>query len=412
MENGIYDQSSGTFYPLSRRADLDGCEIQALLRKHHRNSKLTCGCGLDGGVVLPLFPVQLPVSNGKFPESREKREKFTLSRESIEQHFSGCFLMLDGDDTEIERRRAVSILGPPSDSQSGGPGKVAGSANRFRTHYETFAAYARRVFSCGLADAYIEKNRSLQTHLNPRPKEVFAALDTAVTQFIFTNGQSGYEAAESWGYRLRFGLVCDPVVSEGLYCNLLNVCWWENGRLSISLSSIRPEAMAAAVDPLRIFDNHRVHPYFIFAVEDGSGCLQRVFFHTVAVSEEYLIPTDSGAEGAFAVSAIKTGVALFKPVLIDDMQRVLEYFGATLEGGAKWSYRPDFLAFWRRKERLTLLIRELRGFERDEKPEYDSHLDAKGTHFGCLRLSMPVNYKEVDGTKLIWRPDPIEPHTW
>ena len=146
----------------------------------------------------------------------------------------------------------------------------------------------------GLAEAYLLKNVSQKSrHSNPTTKEVFQAIDQAIQNHLFDNEENGYAVAKTLGFRLRFGMICDPVQRSGVPDQLLTVWWNEHGTYVLgSLVGVRPEAITPAVAALQIFNNYRSPPYFVLAVEDESHCLQRVYFHesTYALDSPFGIP--------------------------------------------------------------------------------------------------------------------------
>lgn len=399
MENGIYDKFTGKFYRLSNRGGLGA--IQELLKAHHHQSNLSCGCGQNDGVFRQLIPMR--------PDGTTE---LTVSRVDIDEHRSGCFLTLDGDEDQTENSRASSILGPirvPVLTEANDNQTLRSS----RKQYDTFARYARRIFSRGLAEAYLEKNVGLNRHANPSAAESFSEIATAVHHVRFTNDIDGFASAEACGWRLRIGLVFDTVQTGGIPDDGINAYWWGNGAYSYGSAKVCPNAMGPAVADLQIFKNHQAPPYFVLAVQNATGLLQRVWFHQVAANENYLVPTESGAESTKSVQLIGIGAALIKPVLMEDSIRVLAAFGVTLLDSAEWSYRPDFFILWLKQQNLTLQIRELRGFREGTLEDYDRLMQDKEKYFRELCVSIS-SYFDVfpDQDVPDWVSPTKGPHEW
>ena len=402
MNNGIFDITAKKFYAMGRRSELTTRqEIKELLKIHHHHSELCCGCGIAAGRFLRLIPAL----------TGDQKGTLTIAREDIDDHPRGCIFRRASDGEEVEVRRASSIFGPVRVREDHDPNSPAIESND-RAQYDSYADYALRVFSRGLTLAYISRNQGLDVHVNPTAAEVFAGVHAAVKQLLFTSGADGYAEVQSRDLRLRFGLVFDPVISDEVPNTNMNVYWWKDGVYSLGLVHAQAEAMAAAAADLRIFDNFQSPPYFILAVQDENSGLQRVFLHQVAVSEQYLIAADSGRECVFAVNLIEKGAALIKAVRMDDFEHLLATFGVTLLNNATWRYRPDFVALWRRRQGLTLQIRELRGFKEGTKPEYDALLLGKEEYYNALSASIPANYDEIDGTHMRWEPPAQGPEAW
>jgi hypothetical protein len=392
MENGIFDGKTGKRFQLTCREALkDRDDVQAALAANHHNSCLSCLCREKEGIFLPLTPM-LP----------DGASKLTLCRDEIEEHPSWCFLGFDSDETESERCRSSSILAPVrsrSVLEQGNPDSISLGSRR---QYETFARYARKVFSGGLAAAYIATNIGRLKHINPRTLEVFLATDQTIRSLVFTDAPDGYSGARTRGMTLRFGLVFDRVDTDGSPNSCFNCYWWRDGIFSLGLVNAPFEAMAPAIAALKVMSHVLAPPYFVLAVQDAGRCCQRLFFHQVAVAEDFIVPTDSGAEAQTVVTTVRKGGAVIKPVLLEDMEKILAAFGFKLADEEKWRYRPDFLLFWRTSSALTLHIREQRGFEVGSIELYDLLIAAKKVYYDSLKANLATKYEEIDGTKLEW----------
>lgn len=392
MENGIFDRQTGERFKLTCRDDVKGRDdVQAALRRNHHHSSLFCLCREKEGIFLSLIPM-LP----------DGATKMTLSREDIDDHPSWCFLGFDGDATESEQCRASSILAPVrprSLLEQGNPDSIPLGSRR---QYETFARYCRKVFSGGSAAAYIATNIGRPKHLNPPTLAVFLAIDQMIRSLVFTDAPDGYSGARRRGMTLRFGLVFDRVDTDGRPNACFNCYWWKDGVFSVGLVNAPFEAMAPAIAALKVRSHVLAPPYFVLAVQDAGRCCQRLFFHQVAVAEDFIVPTDSGAEAQTVVTNVRKGVALIKPVLLEDMEKILAAFGFKLADEEKWRYRPDFLFFWRTGGITTLHVREQRGFVIGSIEQYDQLIAAKKFYYDSLKANMPSEYKEIDGTKLEW----------
>lgn len=392
MDNGIRDGTTDDLFTLTCRKDvINRKDVQEALRRNHHNSRLTCRCREHEGIYLPIIPV-LP----------QGWKDLMISREDIDEHGPWCYLFLGSDESESGRLRASSIFGPVRSYLPNTPGFSDWISKVSRAQYETYASYSRRVFSRGLSDAYTRKFLGLQKHTNPSTLEVFSAIDRAIRELPFTDVPDGYAGARRMGCRLRFGLVFDRLETAGVPNKGFDCYWWKDGLFSPGFVTVPLAAMAPVIDALKIMNNVKAPPYFVVGVEDATGTCQRVFFHQVAVEEGYFFPTDSGAEGVFGMSAIKKGAALIKPVLLEDMQRTLAAFGVDLVDNAKWKYRPDFLMFWLINGKLTLQVRELRGFKVGTILNYDRLLAEKKAYYERLKASIAIYYKEMDGTALEW----------
>jgi hypothetical protein len=392
MDNGIRDGTTGKLFTLTCRKDvITRKDVQEALRSNHHCSRLTCRCREHEGIYLPLIPV-LP----------QGWKDLMISREDVVQHGPGCYLFLESDASEAGRIRASSIFGPVRTYLPATPGYSDWISKVCRAQYETFASYSRRVFSRGLSDAYISKCLGLHKHTNPSTLEVFSAIDRAIRELPFTDAPDGYAGAGRMGCRLRFGLAFDKVEAAGVPSRGLDCYWWKDGLFSPGFVTVPLPAMAPAVDALRIMNNVKAPPYFVLGVQNARGACQRIFIHQVAVEEGYIFPTDSGAEGVFGVSAIKKGAALIKPVLLEDMERILAALGVELVDKAKWAYRPDFLMFWLLNGEPTLQVRELRGFKVGTILNYDRLLAEKKAYYERLKAGIVIHYEEKDGTALEW----------
>lgn len=398
MLNGLFERDSGDFWDVECRKDLESERLQAVLRRnHHRAGNLGCGCGLEDGMHLPVVPVL-------------RDDLFGAARGDISEHRLGCFLTCAGDGLPIEQLRAAGILAPIGAATPHAGSSTAEQRELSRGAYETFSVYARSVFSLGLSLAFVAKNRDAVEFKNPTAAEVFLGIDQAVRELPFTNGFHGYETALKQQHSLRFGLVFDPVLQDQVPAKAIPVFWWSRRRLRLGHALVAPQAMEPAVADLRIFSHHQLPPYFVFAVQDVEGCLQHIYLHQVAVEEDFLIPTESGAETRYATELVRRRAAVIKSVRKADALATLSSLGISVPEGIP--FRPDFLVPWRSRSGLTLQVRELRGFKPGTKPDYDQLMQRRQVAGSSIACSVPVNYLEVDGTNLSWPAPTTGPESW
>ncbi len=399
MVNGIINSSTGRFLPLASRSQLrDDGEAQALLKLHHYNSSLICGCGFGQASPLRLIPVE------------REDGKFTLSRQNIDDHTSECFLWLEGDDQERVKKRSPGIFAPIKPAAGHVPSREAKVTSRI--HYEEFGRYARGILSRGLSRAFISRNNRADRWSNPTTAEVMRAIGAAVTEFPFGTSDDGYALAARMRCTLGFGIVTDPLNEEDSTFPLLNAYRWSGDRFAVQLTGVHSAAFAPAVRTLRTISGHRTSPYFFLGVQDADGWIQRLFLHQIAVEESFLLPSDSGAECVRATALAHAGQATLKPVLVEDLAPVLDAFQISLGCDLSQFPRPDYLIFGGTPDRPTLRIEELRGYTIGEDPNYDTSLETKHAFYQELRANIPLKSAIEDGTRFRWQSHAHRPEQW
>lgn len=394
MKTGITEQSTGSFYELTSRGDLR--YFQPLLARNHTTRNLHCSCSVKGSIRV-LIPRKLAEGT------------FTVVRDDVESHSPDCWLRREGDKNAGLLCRSSGIFDPVSPSGSREPPAASESLAWGRTQYDTFSEYARRIFSAGLARAFSNVNRGKEVYVNPHFAESMGAIGGAIRSLQFTDGKDGDHNAAAKGWRLRYG-ICYHLPSRVADATnpIIGVYWWEHGKMIKALSPVTPWALEPAVADLKIFNHLQAAPYFVLAVQNQEGVLQRIYFHQVLVDNSSLIPLDSNYEGNEAAAMLAHKAAVLKPVKMEDSARCLTEMGWGLGAGEKWLYRPDFFAFWGG----GLHIREVRGFAVGTILTYDEGLARKGVYFSGIKMPRPVFYREVDGAALKKRPPAPLPETW
>jgi len=336
MENGIIDKLLGLYTPLSSRLDIKSAHVQCILHRNHHSRNLFCACSASQGKELLLEP-------------RRLRNGYTIARDDISEHASFCFLKKDYDHFWFKLVRASEIFCTAAIWDGWGTSMADAGSNEVnlgpRTQFDTFQTFARGVFSRALSEAFVSTNRYSGPLLNPTALEVLCEVDQAVKFFQFEGAINGYEAARKYGGVLRFGLVFDPIESSGIALDAFSVYWFTPQFRSFALGLVAGSvsAMKETINTLKILKNHRTSPYFIIAVQDADGRLNRVYLHQVLVAQSHLVSVDSKTESFFGEDIIKCGFAVISVLREADFSRVLGSFGFALPGGARWKFRPDFL---------------------------------------------------------------------
>jgi len=245
----------------------------------------------------------------------------------------------------------------------------------------------------------------------PSASEVFVGIDRAVRLLKFTDGKDGYGTAERIGCKFRFGLMFDSLAEVTSEPSHLNVWWWSDGTMRLGLVPVAADALAIAVNDLKIFCNFYRPPYAFTAVQQPDGLVTKIFFHQVHSDGRDLIFVDSGREASYAALLLELGKVFLKAVRIDDCCETLRLLGFMSPDDPTWLYRPDFIVLEQRPNRI-LRIRELRGFIRGAIPPYDTHLDTKGRYFQALAEQRGWDYREYPGFDLKPVPEAPLPSAW